>query len=96
MGKNGLKNLVNEHLAVGETITAENLNALTHDIVTGSLEKRADAGKLTGEWIVFAKENGENIYLAIGTHSEPDEQLANNLRVTCVPEFPFLARYLTR
>jgi len=31
-------------------------------IVVESLEARAESGKLTGEWIVFARENGKNYW----------------------------------
>jgi hypothetical protein len=94
LGKDGLEKLVSEHLPMGETVTASMLNALSHAIVTESLEERADAEKLTGEWIIFAKDNGKNYYLSIETHEQRDEQIANNLRVACLPEFPFISRYL--
>ena len=36
----------------------------------------AHAGcRLTGEWIVFAKAGGRNIYLTLGGHEEPDEAI---------------------
>lgn len=94
LGKSGLGKLVSKHLPVGELITASALNALSHAIVTESLEERADAEKLTGEWIIFAKENDKNYYLSIEPHQQPDERMAGNLRVACLPQFPFLSKYL--
>lgn len=88
--------LVEKHLSGAEKVTEKMLSALSHAIVVESLEQRADDDELTGEWIVFAKENGLNYYLSIETHTQPDEQVAENLRVGCLPQFPFLSKYLDR
>ncbi len=95
LGKNGLAKLVAKHLPMGEVITESALSALSNAIVSESLEERADSEKLTGEWIIFAKENDKNYYLSIETHKQPDERVAGNLRVACLPQFPFLSKYLT-
>ncbi|MDQ1832766.1 hypothetical protein [Massilia scottii] len=95
LGKDGLKRLVTKHLPMGETITSSALKSLSHAIVMESLEARAEAEKLTGEWIIFAKEENKNYYLSIETHQQPDERVAGNLRVACLPQFPFLSKYLT-
>jgi len=66
---------------------------LAHEFVMGGYEKRASANKLTGEWIVFAKDNGRNIYLCLSKHtSGPDEDtmLLSMLREFCSEEFPDL------
>ncbi|KQZ35115.1 hypothetical protein [Duganella sp. Root1480D1] len=95
LGKHGLERLVAKMLPLGEVVTEAALNALTNAIVTESLEKRANAQKLTGEWIVFAKQHGKNYYLSIETHQQSDERVASNLRIACLPQFPFLSEYLT-
>ncbi len=95
LGKNGLEDLINEIFdpAKSPVITKEMIRELSHRVVEGSLTERAAAGKLTGEWIIFAKENGKNYYLSIAPHASGDENIANNLKV-CKYEFPFLSQYV--
>jgi hypothetical protein len=58
----------------------------------GSLSKGARP-RLTGEWIVFAKENNRNVYLTLGTHDERNESIA--IRIwQCGCEFPFVLQIL--
>ena len=49
-------------------------------------------GRLTGDWIVFAKHEGVNYYLDLALHSEgfDGEALYSKLRNGNVSEFPFL------
>jgi hypothetical protein len=56
------------------------------------MEERGSQGKLTGEWIVFAKEDAGNYYLGIWPHTASDERIASSIKAACVPEFPFLAK----
>ena len=95
LGKSGVDRIINEVFdpSRGATITTEMINELTHKIVTESLEKRADAGKLTGEWIIFAEESGLNYYLCTANHDSGDEHIASRIQSVCVHEFPFLSRY---
>jgi hypothetical protein len=97
LGKNGLNNITREVLDpdISPVITKEMLNELTHKVVVESLEKRADQDKLTGEWIVYAKENNSNYYLGIWRHDAGDENIAKAIKDTCVPEFPFLTKYIS-
>jgi hypothetical protein len=48
---------------------------------------------MTGDWIIFAKHEGQNFYLGLGTHDaatrEPDA-LYRRLRQGSEWEFPFL------
>jgi hypothetical protein len=64
-----------------------------HELVIGGYSDRAAAGRLTGDWIVFAKHCGRNYYLGIATHQEGSEQggsqLMDRLRKNCESEFPF-------
>ena len=42
-----------------------------HDLIIGGYTRRAAAGTLTGEWIVFAKGNaGQNFFLTLARHTE--------------------------
>jgi hypothetical protein len=46
---------------------------------------------LTGDWIIFAKHNGQNYYLDLATHEEglDSERLYEKLRLGSAAEFPF-------
>jgi hypothetical protein len=96
LGKNGLGKIAEEVFGphMGKIATKEMLDEFTAKIVDGSLSKRTGDNRLTGEWIVFAKEDGLNYYLGIWPHAQGDEQIAQSLRAACLPEFPFLKKYL--
>jgi hypothetical protein len=44
---------------------------IARNFVNG-FHERSKNGKLTGEWIIFAKENGLNVYLTLASHNEDD------------------------
>jgi hypothetical protein len=94
-GKNGLGKLVEDVLdpAKSSTITRELIDELAHRVVEESIVDRGAAEKLTGEWIIFAKEDGQNYYLCISPHTSGDENILNHVRV-CAHEFPFLSKYV--
>lgn len=71
-------------------ITKELLSELVNELVEGSLEERYDDGKLTGEWIIFAKHQGKNYYLCIALHSSGDVEIMKKMESICFDEFPFL------
>jgi hypothetical protein len=49
--------------------------------------------RLTGEWIVCAKQNSRNVYLTLATHDEPQKSVA--IRIwQCGWEFPFVLEIL--
>lgn len=96
LGKNGLAKIVDEAInANGADDRKALISKIAHQVVIGSMEDRAAADKLTGEWIIFAKDNGQNYYLHICTHESGDENIANTLKSTCAKEFPFLSTYLS-
>jgi hypothetical protein len=57
------------------------------------LDDRDAVRRMTGDWIIFAKHEGQNFYLGLGTHDaatrEPDA-LYRRLRQGSEWEFPFL------
>ncbi|WP_375762450.1 hypothetical protein ACE10W_37115 [Bradyrhizobium sp. B025] len=70
-------------------------SVLVHRLNVGGLEERAHAQRLTGDWIIFAKRDGENYYLDLATHEEAEgpansERLMQKLQAGCQSEFPFL------
>jgi hypothetical protein len=67
--------------------------------VTGLYQERASMQELTGEWIIFARHEGQNYYLSLATHDELRDDHGAGLveRIKgCVSEFPLLADQLAR
>jgi len=97
LGKNGTQKVVEKVFSSSNSpvITHDMINELAHDLVVGSMEERAAKDKLTGEWIVYAKENNVNYYLGIWRHDAGDEKIAETIKSTCVPQFSFLAKYVS-
>jgi hypothetical protein len=71
-------------------ITREMINELSHRATQEQLEKRDDDGRLTGEWIVFAKHDGQNYYLCLSTHTSGDQAIYDQIKSVCFLQFPFL------
>jgi hypothetical protein len=77
------------------TIDSEMVSLLTHAGTCESLDHRAgdttgDTSRLIGEWIVFAKTGGRNIYLTLGGHGEMNEAILERC-LPAVREFKDLA-----
>jgi len=91
-----LEDVINDVLdpAKSPIITKEMISELAHRVAHESVEERANSNKLTGEWIVFAKEGGNNYYLCLNTHNAGDQQIADRIKEHCLREFPFLSTYV--
>lgn len=76
-------------------VTKEMISELSHRVVVESLEDRAADNKLTGEWIVFAKHQGQNYYLCTTNHDSGDESIAQSIKAACLPQFSFLSAYVS-
>ena len=68
---------------------------IAHDCIIGALEERSADRRMSGDWIIFAKYNGQNYYLDLATHEEglpggPAEHLYERLKQGSSAEFPFL------
>ena len=63
---------------------------LSDKVVRQSYDERAQSGKLTGEWIIFAKHNEANYYLSLGTHDMGDDLICDRIKTICFPQFSFL------
>jgi hypothetical protein len=67
---------------------------LAYRFFMGGIEKRSEANRVTGDWIIFAKHEGHNYYLDLGTHEEGRVEkapvLLNKLRNGSSMDFPFL------
>jgi len=76
-------------------VTPEDVPAIVDDIISGNLRRLAQESKLTGEWLIFAKHQGENFYLSLATHDkETHESVRQNIDQVCCREFDFLADLL--
>jgi hypothetical protein len=67
---------------------------IAHDAVMANWKRLIDGSVLTGEWIIFAKHEGKNYYLCLGTHSSGDDVLRTKIDAVCLQEFPFLKEIL--
>lgn len=65
--------------------------ALAHRLWIGGYEDRVRQG-LTGDWLIFARHDGQNYYLDLATHEEGRDpnRLYEKLRSGSSAEFPFL------
>lgn len=79
----------------GRLVDEEMAKLIAHAVVDDHLESRAGSAakgaqsRLTGEWIIFAKSQGRNIYLTLGAHGEDNSEILSR----CMPaarEFPEL------
>jgi len=75
-------------------LTEEDVKSITHDAVVGNWLRQIDAGKLTGEWIIYARHEDKNYYLCLGQHDSGDDVLRKKIDDICCQEFPFLASIL--
>jgi len=88
---------IREAANAGETryFDPEDIPALVDDIVIGNRRRLAEQQALSGEWIVFAKHEGQNYYLTIATHnSETHQHVREQIDRVCCIEFPFLTKLL--
>ena len=97
-----VKNLINhwtdeklETLASGVSQPRpDDLDALagfiSHRLVIDGYRDRSEAQQLTGEWIVFAKQDGRNYYLTLGTHTEAEDAIVARC-AAALAEFPEVA-----
>jgi hypothetical protein len=83
-----------------ETAVDKLAGLITHVMVLRAFEHRAGQfsesakSRLTGEWIVFAKNAaGRNCYLTLAIHDEPEDAIATRI-YQCAWEFPFVLNIL--
>lgn len=74
----------------GSVIERKHISALVHNVVQGTIEARSDEGRITGEWLVFAKEPSGMVYLCMATHLAGDQEIYNKIAYCCERQFPFL------
>lgn len=76
-------------------LTPADVPALVDDIISGNRRRLAEKQSLTGEWLIFAKHEGQNYYLTIATHdSSTHDKVREQIEQVCCVEFPFLKELL--
>ena len=87
-----LEKLVNEIFDSNKSpiVTKEMINELSHRVTHETFESRAKEGRVTGEWLVFAKHNEENFYLCMATHDKGDHAIYEKLAYACKRQFPMI------
>jgi hypothetical protein len=95
LGARGLERVVNEVMdpCKSDIVTKEMINELAHRVTMEPLSDRSNRERLTGEWLIFAKANGQNYYLCLGAHETDDQQLYERIMMHCVRDFPELPRW---
>jgi hypothetical protein len=73
----------------------DNPSRFVHELVIGGFERHYRDGKMTGEWIVFAKIENKNYYLTLGAHEEGENKILERIR-TCTTEFPEITPLLSQ
>ena len=68
---------------------------IAHDAVEGNWKRLMDESALTGQWIIFARNESKNYYLCLGRHDSGDEKIREQIDKVCVREFPFLEQLLS-
>lgn len=92
LGKDGLAKLVDEVIDPAESsiVTKEMIEELAHRVAHEPVETRDQDGKLTGEWVIFAKHDGQHYYLCLNTHQAGDQFIYDRIMEHCVRDFPDL------
>jgi len=74
---------------LGSDADREALRGYVSRMIGDAYRARESENKLTGEWIVFAKQDGKNYYLTLAYHTEGDANIWLRCR-NCSSEFPDL------
>jgi hypothetical protein len=74
----------------GSRITEEQIQKLVHEAVEGTVQKRSDEKRVTGEWLVFSRGSTGNIYLCMASHTTGDHNICSKVAYCCERQFPSL------
>lgn len=95
LGKNGLEKLISEVFDPSKPIiTKEMIEEVARRATTEQVEQRDAAGKITGEWVIFAKHADKNYYLALNTHGAGDQFIFDRIMEHCPKNFPDLQAWI--
>jgi hypothetical protein len=72
-------------------VQVEDVAALASDVVHGNYMRLHEENRLAGEWLIFAKHEGQNHYLTICTHDKATHAtVRQHIEEVCGMEFPFV------
>lgn len=74
----------------GSLIEQKHLDKLVHNLVEGAIEKRSEEKQITGEWLIFSRQNSGNVYLCVATHTTGDDNIYKKIEYCCEHQFPSL------
>jgi len=74
----------------GSIIEQKHIDNLVHNVVEGTIEKRSNEKRITGEWLVFSKQSTGNIYLCMAAHTTGDKNIYDKVAYCCKRQFPLL------
>lgn len=84
-----------EKANVKRVFTKEDAGAIVKDLMHGNWERLAEAQALTGEWIIYARHEGQNYYLCLARHEHSQhEDIRKQIDAVCCQEFAFLPELL--
>ncbi|ENX3946295.1 hypothetical protein ACFO1C_001621 [Photobacterium damselae] len=95
LGKKGLRQIINETLNEEHLSFEQQSAEIAKRMVDETLIKRRTDKKMTGEWVVYTKYQGENYYLCLARHEDNDQFIRNRIEDYCLKEFPFLESILS-
>jgi hypothetical protein len=97
LGKKGLEKLVEEVMDPKKSsiVTHEMIEELARRVTREPVENRNSLGRLTGEWIIFARHDGKNYYLCLNTHDAGDQFVYDRIMQYCVRDFPGLPDWIS-
>ncbi|MBJ9625737.1 hypothetical protein [Burkholderia multivorans] len=87
---------VKEAVATGEDqyMSEDDIKRLTYDAMIGNWLRRSQVYALTGEWLIYAENEGQNYYLCLGSHDGDHQKIRQQIEAICCDEFPFLRSVL--
>ncbi|HJT43493.1 MAG TPA: hypothetical protein VJ750_08330 [Rhizomicrobium sp.] len=81
-----LRRLIKDSYGGREFFDEQAAKELSYRFVQDGYLERSSNGELTGEWIVFAKQDDKAYYLTLGAHTEGDEAIWRRCKA-CASEF---------
>jgi len=94
--KNNLKKIYDNSMGeLGSAIEQKHIDSFIHNIVDGTIEKRSNEQRITGEWLVFSKEEAGNVYLCMATHTMGDTNIYEKIAYCCERQFPSLEPFFS-
>lgn len=66
------------------------INYLAHHLVFDPIQIRSNSRRVTGEWVVFHKYQGNYYYLTLASHDEANDEIYKRVKLACeFDDLPF-------